>query len=70
MKRYVQDMSPEQRKVWRRWQTRWTCFYAVVLAVLIGIGFFNATEDTEFAQSRPSVQRLAGERPGMPVHLK
>ena len=34
MKRYVQDMSPEERKVWRRWQIRWTCVYAVVLAVL------------------------------------
>ena len=70
MKRYVQDMTPEERRAWREWQAWWTCLYAVVIGALIGIGtFIPRSDDTELAQSAPIVQPHAGERVEVPLHI-
>jgi hypothetical protein len=64
MKRYVQEMSQKDRRSWREWQTWWTCFYAVVIAALIGVGYLvPRSVDTELAQAAPTAH------PGVPVHI-
>jgi hypothetical protein len=70
MKRYVQEMNQEARRAWRKWQAWWTCFYAVVIAALIGIGsLVPRSDNAELAQSAPTVQPRGVERAGVPVDV-
>jgi hypothetical protein len=64
MKRYVQNLSPEDRKTWRRWQAGWLGFYVVLIASLFGISFLIAQKaDIELVEHTEPVQRRAAERP-------
>jgi hypothetical protein len=70
MKRYVQRLSPEARREWRRWQAWWICFYTVIVGALIGIGFFGpAPDDTGLAQSLPVNQSPVAKQPGMSARI-
>lgn len=51
MRSYIEKLSPEDRKIWRRWQAGWICFYAAVAVVMIGIGAFLPPDSTKVAQS-------------------
>ncbi|MDA9489508.1 hypothetical protein XI08_10075 [Bradyrhizobium sp. CCBAU 11361] len=51
-RRYLDELSPGDRKLWRRWQIGWSLAYSAVLLVLIGVGYLLAgSKDTEIAQS-------------------
>jgi hypothetical protein len=57
MKRFVQNMSPEEKMAWRRWRSLWFCIYAAVFVVLFGIAnFLPAPRDTQVAQSASTAQ--------------
>jgi hypothetical protein len=60
MKKYLQDISPQARSAWRRWQVWWIFFYAVVMIALGCIaGLLPAPGDIEVAQSYPPLKRIA-----------
>jgi hypothetical protein len=64
MKRYVQDLSPEDRRTWRRWQAGWFGFYVVVITSLIGISLLVPRQaNTELAETTVTIARRAVERP-------
>ena len=70
MKKYVQRLSPEARREWRRWQAWWICFYAVIVGALIGIGFLApAPDDTGLAQSLPVNQGPVAKQPEMSARI-
>jgi hypothetical protein len=57
MRKYLQDMSPEGRSAWRRWQVWWICFYAaVVVAIACISSMLPAPRDIEVAQSVSAAQ--------------
>ena len=59
MKKFLQEMSPEERSTYRRWQSLWVCIYAAVAVVLFGIAsFMPGPRDTEIARSS-STQTVA-----------
>ncbi|TYO62706.1 hypothetical protein FXV83_31310 [Bradyrhizobium hipponense] len=49
-RKYLEELSLEDRKLWRRWQIGWSLVYSAVLLVLIGVGYLGP-KDTEIAQS-------------------
>jgi len=70
MKRFVRELNPADRKKWRKWQAWWICFYAVLVAALIGIGsLVPRSGDTELAQSTPTVQQHVVERPEVSARI-
>lgn len=51
-RKYLDELSPVDRKLWRRWQIGWSLADSAVLLVLIGVGYLRAgPKDTEIAQS-------------------
>jgi hypothetical protein len=54
MRNLLEKMSPEDRKIWRKWQAGWICFYAALAMAAIGIGAFLPPGNTELAQSMPT----------------
>jgi hypothetical protein len=57
MRNFIEKMSPEDRKIWRKWQAGWICFYAALAMAAIGIGAFLPPASTELAQSMPTDTR-------------
>jgi len=56
-RKYLEELSPADRKLWRRWQIGWSLAYSAVLLVLVGAGYLQAgAKDTEIAQSSASGQ--------------
>lgn len=54
-RKYLDELSPGDRKLWRRWQIGWSLAYSAVLLVLIGVGYpLAGSKDTEIARSSPS----------------
>lgn len=56
-RKYLGELSPEDRKLWRRWQIGWCLVYSAVLLALIGVGYLlPGSTNNEIAQSRSSGQ--------------
>ena len=54
MRRYIQNLSPEDRRTWRQWQAGWICFYLLMATTLFGIGSYLPSRNAELAQSLPT----------------
>jgi len=52
--RHTQNLTPEDRKTWRRWQAGWVCFYLLLATALFEIGSNPPPRHAEFAQSMPA----------------
>jgi hypothetical protein len=51
-RKYLEQLSPEDRQLWRKWQIGWCCIYCAVLAVLVGTAFLlPGSADTQLAGS-------------------
>jgi hypothetical protein len=70
MKRYVQRLSPEARREWRRWQAWWIGFYTVIVVALVGIGFLvPGSDDTGHVRSLPMNESPVATQPGMSARV-
>jgi hypothetical protein len=70
MKRYVQRLSPEARREWRRWQAWWICFYTVIVVALVATGFLApGSDETGQARSLPTNQGPVAAQPGISARV-
>jgi hypothetical protein len=70
MRSFIEKMSPEDRKTWRRWQTGWVCFYAALAMAAIGIGAVLPPGNTELAQSMSTDTKSMKKLPDASVQFK
>jgi len=70
MRSYIQKLSPEDRRIWRKWQASWICIYAVLAMTAIGIGSFLPPANTELAQSMPTDTKAMKRPQDASVQLK
>ena len=52
--RHMQNLTPDDRKIWRQWQAGWICFYLLLATALFGIGSYAPPRNAELAQSMPA----------------
>lgn len=58
MKRYLQRMSPDERRTYRRWQAGWIGIYLTIAIVLAVVGgALSGPRDIELVQATPLTQK-------------